>query len=57
MNILILLAHPSVTSFNHSIAQACRNQLLANGHTVMYHDLYAEKFNPLINQDEIPTTI
>jgi NAD(P)H dehydrogenase (quinone) len=54
MKILLLLAHPNINSFNHAIAHACRDQLMANGHTVIYHDLYTENFNPLIDQDEIP---
>ncbi len=54
MNVLIILGHPNNKSFNHSIAKTCREQIELNGHTVLFHDLYAEKFNPIphnINSD------
>jgi NAD(P)H dehydrogenase (quinone) len=54
MNILIILAHPDNHSFNHAIADTCRNRLIDNGHSVVYHDLYKENFNPIINSIEIP---
>ena len=47
MNVLIILGHPNNKSFNHSIAETCREQIESNGHTVLFHDLYAEKFNPI----------
>ena len=53
MNILLILAHPNKNSFNHAIAQTCHDRLLANGHTVVLHDLYAEGFDPLIGTDEM----
>lgn len=54
MNILIILAHPEKASFNHSIADICRDRLFSNGHTVCYHDLYQEGFDPTITSIEIP---
>ena len=54
MKILIILAHPDKESFNHAIADTCRDRLVANGHSVIYHDLYNENFNPIINSNEIP---
>jgi NAD(P)H dehydrogenase (quinone) len=54
MNILIILAHPDTKSFNHAIADTCRNRLIDNGHSVVYHDLYKENFNPTIDPIEIP---
>ena len=54
MKILILLGHPKPGSFNHALAQAVRNDLRANGHDVVFHDLYAERFDPLIAAEEIP---
>ncbi len=53
MNILLILAHPNKNSFNHAIAQIGHDRLLANGHTVVLHDLYAEGFDPLIGADEM----
>jgi len=54
MNILIILAHPDKDSFNHAIANTCRKRLIDNGHSVVFHDLYKEDFNPIINLLEIP---
>lgn len=47
MKVLIILGHPNKKSFNHSIAEICREQIEANGHIVFFHDLYAEKFDPI----------
>lgn len=54
MNILIILGHPDHGSFNHAIAETCKNRLIANGHTVLFHDLHKDGFNPIINTEEIP---
>jgi putative NADPH-quinone reductase len=54
MNILIILGHPDNTSFNHAIADTCRNRLVENGHSVLFHDLYREGFNPITDVNEIP---
>jgi len=53
MNILIVLAHPDNNSFNHAIAGICRDRLIDNGHSVVFHDLYMEGFNPKIDSEEI----
>ena len=47
MKILIILGHPDKKSFNHAIAQVCLSQIEKNGHSAYFHDLYAERFNPL----------
>jgi len=54
MNILIILAHPDANSFNHAIAETCINRLIEIGHSVIFHDLYKEGFNPLLETNEIP---
>ena len=54
MNITVILGHPSKGSFNHAIADTAVSKLRENGHEVTYHDLYAEKFDPLLLGDEIP---
>ena len=54
MKILIILGHPDSGSLNHAIAHAIRGDLLDDGHDVMFHDLYAEGFPPLLPADEIP---
>ncbi len=54
MNISVILAHPDPKSFNHAIARTVVGQLEANGHRVCFHDLYAEKFDPILHLQEIP---
>jgi NAD(P)H dehydrogenase (quinone) len=53
MRISLILAHPAAGSFNHAIARAARDQLLADGHVVDFHDLYAERFDPLLPASEL----
>jgi NAD(P)H dehydrogenase (quinone) len=53
MIISIILAHPDSESFNHSIARTALEAIKANGHTVFYHDLYQEQFDPLLQTKEI----
>jgi NAD(P)H dehydrogenase (quinone) len=57
MRISVILAHPDSTSFNHAIAQTAFEAIKANGHTVFFHDLYLEKFDPLLNSNEIAKDI
>jgi NAD(P)H dehydrogenase (quinone) len=54
MKILVILAHPDEQSFNHAIAQSAVRQLRKNGHDVIFHDLYSEKFDPILPSGEIP---
>jgi NAD(P)H dehydrogenase (quinone) len=54
MNISVILAHPDSGSFNHSIAESVKEQLLKLGHTLFYHDLYGETFDPVMPFQEIP---
>jgi NAD(P)H dehydrogenase (quinone) len=53
MQISVILAHPNPVSFNHAIALAAVEAIKANGHTVFFHDLYQEKFDPLLNSEEL----
>jgi NAD(P)H dehydrogenase (quinone) len=53
MWISVILAHPDDRSFNHAIARTAVEQLEGNGHEVFFHDLYKEKFDPLLTCDEI----
>ena len=53
MQITVIVAHPDRHSFNHAIAQITVDQLKRNGHDVVFHDLYAEKFDPILLADEI----
>jgi len=54
MKTLVILAHPQKGSFNHAIAGIATAKLSENGHEVIYHDLYAEKFDPILFGEEIP---
>jgi len=51
MEISVILAHPEPESFNHAIANTVCRSLERAGHTVRFHDLYAEGFNPLLGAD------
>jgi putative NADPH-quinone reductase len=53
MKISLILAHPDKRSFNHAIAQTTVETLEHNGHEVFFHDLYEEKFDPILPTDEI----
>ena len=54
MNISVILGHPDKGSFNHAIAGTAVNVLRENGHHVTFHDLYLERFDPLLPACEIP---
>jgi NAD(P)H dehydrogenase (quinone) len=54
MRISVILAHPDKASLNHSIASHIVKQLEENGHNVFFHDLYAEKFDPILLNAEVP---
>jgi NAD(P)H dehydrogenase (quinone) len=49
----VILAHPDPKSFNHAIALTAVETLKKNGHKVFFHDLYQEKFDPLLPAEEI----
>ncbi len=54
MNISVILGHPQPGSFNHAIAETAARALRERGHTVWFHDLYAEGFDPILPYAEIP---
>ena len=54
MKISVILAHPYRGSFNYAIAETAALELRDAGHTVIFHDLYAEHFDPLLPYEEIP---
>jgi len=53
MKISIILAHPNDNSFNHAIANIALMALVTQGHHVFFHDLYKEKFDPILPANEI----
>jgi NAD(P)H dehydrogenase (quinone) len=54
MKISVILAHPDPKSFNHAVARMVVDRLEKNGHEIFFHDLYAEKFDPILASSEIP---
>jgi NAD(P)H dehydrogenase (quinone) len=52
MNISVILGHPNPLSFNHVIAHTAHHVLKGLGHTIFFHDLYAEGFDPNLPFDE-----
>ena len=56
MKILLLLGHPKPNSLNHTIAETARRVLQELGHEVMFHDLYQERFDPVLplGEDALP---
>jgi putative NADPH-quinone reductase len=54
MKILVILGHQKAGSFCHAIAQTTVDALRAGGHDVVYRDLYAEGFDPILPHEEIP---
>jgi len=53
LKISVILAHPAKGSFNHAIADVAVSTLRNSGHEVVFHDLYAERFDPLLLPEEI----
>jgi putative NADPH-quinone reductase len=56
MDILVILGHPDPASLNHALAEAVTHTLHANGHRVIYHDLYREGFDAILPADEVGRT-
>jgi putative NADPH-quinone reductase len=53
MKVLLILGHQHPGSFCHAIAETALQELRAAGHEVVYHDLYAEGFDPMLPHAEI----
>jgi putative NADPH-quinone reductase len=53
VNVLVVLAHPDAGSLNHAIANTAAGALERLGHAVVSHDLYAERFDPVLPPAEI----
>lgn len=54
MKISVILAHPNKKSLNHAIAETAMETLRQNGHEIYFHDLYEEKFDPILAVKELP---
>ncbi len=53
MKVLVIIGHQNQGSFCHAITETAIEQLKTDGHEVIYHDLYAEGFDPILHHDEI----
>ena len=51
--ICVILAHPYEKSLNAAIANAAVEKLQNSGYEVKFHDLYKEKFNPILSGAEL----
>ena len=57
MQASVILAHPDPTSFNHAIAETVVSTLSNAAVEVNFHDLYRERFEPLLPSEEIPRDV
>jgi len=53
MRASVILAHPYPKSFNHALFQRVRADLEERGVSTYAHDLYAERFNPVLTTEEL----
>lgn len=53
MRVSIILGHPNPASFNHAIAVTAAETLRGLGIQVLFHDLHAEGFDPVLPAREI----
>ncbi len=51
---VVILCHPDPSSFNHAIAKTYCDAVRANGHEVVFRDLYAMGFDPVLKAAERP---
>ena len=56
MNISVILSHPNPASFNHAIARTVCEAVSGAGHTLFFHDLHAEGFDPVMPTEELDRT-
>jgi putative NADPH-quinone reductase len=54
MRVCVILGHPREGSFNHAIAATVVQTLRDIGYDVLFHDLYAEGFDPILSFEEMP---
>lgn len=57
MKILVVLGHPKPGSFNHAIAEVVCETLKSRGHEPVFHDLYSERFDPIMPAWEIDAAL
>ena len=54
MKVVVIIGHQKKGSFCHAIAQTAMDELARAGHEVIFHDLYEEKFDPILPHEQIP---
>jgi putative NADPH-quinone reductase len=52
MKVLLVVGHPDGSSLNLVLARKIRDRLETRGHEVLFHDLYAEGFDPVLPLEE-----
>jgi Putative NADPH-quinone reductase (modulator of drug activity B) len=52
MNILAVFAHPSPRCFNRDMLSVVRDVAVSKSHNFVLHDLYAEKFDPVLSETD-----
>jgi len=50
----VIVAHPNADSYTIAMGSAYREAALAAGHEVVFRDLYAMHFDPVLKENEIP---
>ncbi len=53
MKILVIIGHQHKGSFCHAIAETVVEEIKGAGQDVTFHDLYEEKFDPILPHEEI----
>ena len=53
VTVTIILANPNRESFNHAIAERIHRCLDESNHQIHFHDLYAERFVPVLEIEEL----
>ena len=53
MKILVVIGHQNQQSYCQAIAQKAIGEMKSLGHEVIFHDLYAEGFDPVLTQEEL----
>lgn len=54
MNVLIILAHPELNSFNGQPVSVVRDYLVARGHQIQVSNLFQEGFKSHADQKDFP---
>ncbi|MBN2296028.1 MAG: NAD(P)H-dependent oxidoreductase [Pirellulales bacterium] len=53
MKVLVVIGHQNQGSYCHALAAAAVEEASSAGHEVIFHDLYAENFDPILTHGEI----